>query len=73
MALEVYFTGTIIYSGNILYFLVIVVNAKLFVDDKEMGLNEFVEKFLSGMVTGAVASLHGVKEDWKKIEIIVEK
>ncbi|MDQ1278935.1 MAG: hypothetical protein QG670_195 [Thermoproteota archaeon] len=51
----------------------IVLNAKLFVDKKEVGLNEFVEKFLSGMVSGAVTSLRGVKEDWKSIEIVVEK
>jgi hypothetical protein len=52
---------------------VIVLNAKLLVDNKEIGLNEFVEKFLSGMLAGAVTSLRGVKEDWKKIEITVEK
>ena len=46
---------------------------KLVVDNKEIGLNEFVEKFLSGMVAGAVSSLRGVKEEWVKIEIIVEK
>ncbi len=47
--------------------------AKLLVDGKEIDLNEFVEKFLSGMVSGAVTSLRGVKQDWKKIEVIVEK
>jgi hypothetical protein len=46
---------------------------KLLVDSKEIGLNEFVEKFLSGTIAGAVTSLRGVKEDWKKIEITVEK
>ncbi len=58
---------------NSLCFEVIVVNAKLLVDNKEIGLNEFVGKFLSGMVAGAVTSLRGVKEEWKKIEIRVEK
>ena len=67
-------TGRVIYTGNRGYILrVIVLNAKLLVDNKEIGLNEFVEKFLSGMISGAVTSLRGVKEDWKKIEIIVEK
>ena len=47
--------------------------AKLLVDGKQIGLNEFVEKFLSGTVEGAVTSLRGVKDDWKKIEITVEK
>ncbi len=46
---------------------------KLKVDEKEIPLNEFVEKILSGTITGAVTSLRGIKEDWKKIEIEIEK
>ena len=46
---------------------------KLLVDGREIGLNEFVEKFLSGMVIGAVTSLHGVKADWTQIEIRVKR
>ena len=42
---------------------------KLLVDGKEVPLNEFVEKILSGTIVGAVTSLRGIKEDWKKIEI----
>jgi hypothetical protein len=42
---------------------------KLKVDGKEIPLNEFVEKILSGTIVGAVTSLQGIKEDWKKIEI----
>jgi hypothetical protein len=42
---------------------------KLKVDGKEIPLNEFVEKILSGTITGAVTSLRGIKEDWKKIEV----
>jgi hypothetical protein len=42
---------------------------KLKVDGKEIPLNEFVEKILRGTVAGAVTSLRGIKEDWKKIEI----
>jgi hypothetical protein len=42
---------------------------KLRVDGKEIPLNEFVEKILGGTVVGAVTSLRGIKEDWKKIEI----
>ena len=63
----------IIYAGNNLYVEVNILNTKLLVDNKEIGLNEFVEKFLSGMITGAVTSLRGVNEEWTKIEIIVEK
>jgi hypothetical protein len=42
---------------------------KLLVDGKEISLSEFVEKILSGTIVGAVSSLKGIKEDWKKIEI----
>jgi len=42
---------------------------KLKVDGKEIPLNEFVEKILCGTVVGAVTSLKGIKESWKKIEI----
>jgi hypothetical protein len=42
---------------------------KLKVDSKEIPLNEFVEKILNGTIVGAVTSLKGIKEDWKKIEI----
>ena len=46
---------------------------KLKVDGKDLPLNEFVEKILSGTITGAVTSLRGIKEDWKKIEIEIQK
>ena len=46
---------------------------KLLVDGKEIPLNEFVEKILSGTVVGAVTSLRGIKEDWKKIEIDISR
>ena len=42
---------------------------KLLIDGREIPLNEFVEKILSGTIVGAVTSLRGIKEDWKKIEI----
>ena len=46
---------------------------KLKVDGNEIPLNEFVGKLLNGTITGAVTSLKGIKEDWKKIEIEIEK
>ena len=46
---------------------------KLRVDNKEIGLNRFTDEFLSGTISGAITSLHSVKEEWTKIEIIVEK
>jgi hypothetical protein len=42
---------------------------KLRVDGNEIPLNDFVAKILSGTIVGAVTSLRGIKEDWKKIEI----
>ena len=42
---------------------------KLRLDGTEIPLNEFVEKLLSGSIVGAVTSLRGIKENWKKIEI----
>ena len=46
---------------------------KLKVDGKEIPLNEFVEKILSGTITGAVGSLKGIKQDWKKLEIEIQQ
>ncbi len=48
-------------------------DAALFVDEKEIPLNEFVNKILSGMVVGAVTSLRGIKEDWKKVRVEVRR
>ncbi len=46
---------------------------KLKVDGKEIPLNEFVGRMLNGTITGAVTSLKGIREDWQKIEIEIEK
>jgi hypothetical protein len=46
---------------------------KMKIDGKEIPLNEFVEKFISGSITGAMVSLKGIKEHWKKIEIEIQK
>ena len=46
---------------------------KLKIDGKDIPLNEFVEKIINGTITGAVSSLKGIKEDWKKIEIEIQK
>ena len=46
---------------------------KLKVDGNEIPLNDFVEKMLNGSITGAVGALKGIREDWKKIEIEIEK
>jgi hypothetical protein len=46
---------------------------KLKVDGKEIPLNEFVASMLNGTITGGIMSLKGIKEDWKKIEIEIQK
>ncbi len=46
---------------------------KLKVDGKEIPLNDFVASMLSGTITGAITSLKGIKQDWKKIEMEIEK
>jgi len=46
---------------------------KLKIDGKEIPLNEFVGRMMSGTITGAVTSLKGIKDDWKKIEIEIQK
>ncbi len=48
-------------------------DVKLFVDCVEIDLNEFVVKILSGALVGAVTSLHGIKEDWKEIQVKVTR
>jgi len=45
----------------------------LAVDGKEIPLNEFVSKLMSGTIVGAVTSLKGIREDWKKIEVEITK
>ena len=46
---------------------------KLVIDGKEIPLNEFVNKILAGTMVGAVTSLRGIREDWKKIEVEITK
>jgi hypothetical protein len=48
-------------------------DVKLLVDGKEIDLNEFVQKILSGTIIGAVTSLRDIKKDWKEIEIKIAK
>jgi hypothetical protein len=46
---------------------------QLKVDGKIIPINEFVESILGGTITGAITTLHGVGEDWGKIEILIER
>ena len=47
--------------------------AKLIVDGKEIPINDFVENILAGTIVGAVTTLHGVSDGWKKIEVKIER
>ena len=42
---------------------------ELEVDGKDIPLNDFVRKILSGTFAGAVTSLRDIKKDWKEIKI----
>ncbi|MDF2956114.1 hypothetical protein [Candidatus Alkanophaga liquidiphilum] len=46
---------------------------KLVVDGKDVTLNKFVQEMLGRMLAGAVSALHGVEEDWKRIELFASK
>lgn len=46
---------------------------KLIVDGEAIPLNEFVEKIMASIITGTVATLKGVNEDWKDIEIKIKR
>jgi hypothetical protein len=52
---------------------VVKVDVRLSVDGKEIVLNEFVKKMMSGMIIGALTSLRDVKENWREIRIEVVK
>jgi hypothetical protein len=46
---------------------------KLKVNGKDVPLNEFVERFIEGVVVGGVSSLKGIRDNWEKIEIEISK
>lgn len=46
---------------------------KIFVDNEEIVLNEFVKKIFNGALVGAVTSLRDIKENWKEIRVEVKK
>jgi hypothetical protein len=52
---------------------VISLDVKLLVDGKEISLNEFVSKILSGTFVGAIGSLREIDGNWKRIKIEITK
>ncbi|MBU4077636.1 MAG: hypothetical protein KKI06_13200 [Euryarchaeota archaeon] len=43
------------------------------VDGKNIPMNDFVRKILTGMITGSVGALHGFDEDWKTLNITIKR
>jgi len=59
--------------GQAYIFGVFVLDVKVFVDGVEVGINEFVAKFLGNTVAGAISTLRGVRENWKEIRIEIKR
>ena len=49
------------------------VQVQIVVDKKEIETNEFVQNVIGKAIAGAVSVLKGVDEDWKKIEVTVQR
>ncbi|MBU4491832.1 MAG: hypothetical protein KKD69_05150 [Euryarchaeota archaeon] len=49
------------------------VDIVLEIDGKKIPMNDFVRKILCGMITGSIGTLHGVGNDWKTINISLER
>jgi len=49
------------------------VEVEIFVDNEEIGANEFVQNVMGKAIVGAFSALKGVKEDWKEVEIKVKR
>jgi len=45
----------------------------LTIDEKEVELNEFVAKILSGTIIGAISSLRDVEDDWTELTLKITK
>ncbi|VVB87908.1 Uncharacterised protein [uncultured archaeon] len=43
------------------------------VDGKDIPMNDFVRKILTGMITGSVSTLHGFENDWKTLSIKLKR
>jgi hypothetical protein len=48
-------------------------NINLTIDEKEVELNEFVAKILSGTIIGAISSLRDVEDDWTEMTLKILK
>lgn len=43
------------------------------IDGKKIPLNDFVEKILCGMIKGSIETLRGVGDNWKSVNIIINR
>ncbi len=48
-------------------------NIDLEIDGKKIQMNDFVRKFLFGMISGSVGTLRDVGEDWSTINIRLKR
>lgn len=46
---------------------------KLFIDGREIPINEFVNNIIGEMIVGAVKTLKGVDKEWSVISIEIKK
>ncbi|MBC7114967.1 MAG: hypothetical protein H5T47_04995 [Archaeoglobi archaeon] len=47
--------------------------AELRVDGESIPMNDFVQKITGNLIEALLKSLHGVKEEWKEVELRVER
>jgi len=45
----------------------------LLIDGEKIELNDFVVKFFTSTLEGAVSSLQDIKKDWKKLELVINR
>ena len=50
-----------------------IMELEIIIDGKSIPMNNFVQKIITKVVTGAVESLDGVGENWKDIRLTITK
>ncbi len=46
---------------------------KMKIDEKNIPMNRYVEDIFEKVILAMVSTLKGIPEDWKKIEIVIER
>ena len=52
---------------------VVLLEVSLFIDSKNIELNDFIQDFLGGTIQGAISPLLGIDSNWKQLEIKVKR